>query len=169
MKVLVMPTRNTYHVDTVWACEIVVSVAQPGESVVVRLSGAKTEDVWRGYVLCIGTEWRAANKVIFQIAAIDMPDYTRVMTAGFPCIFHAHIMEIECTVTKIFETTNREGHVMKNARFVCSGVQVVVMMELAQPVVVQTYDHTRHWALHPTNRRENRRHWENHEAATEKK
>jgi peptide chain release factor subunit 3 len=141
MKVVVMPTRNTYKVDEVWAGETPVLAARPGENVLVRLSGARTEDVRKGFVLCTEPPCRAVNKIICQIAIADMPEHTRVMTAGFQCMFHAHTTEDECTVSKIFETTNSKGQVIKDARFASAGMRAVVMLELGQTVPVETYDH----------------------------
>ena len=140
MKVIVMPTRTTYKVDEVWAGETPVSAARPGENVLVRLSGARTEDVRKGFVLCTEPACRAVNKIICQIAIADMPDHTRVMTAGFQCMFHAHTTEDECTVGKIFETTNSKGQVVKGARFASVGMRAVVLLELAQTVPVETFD-----------------------------
>lgn len=141
-KVLIMPTRNKFKVDEVWVNEDPVSGARPGENVLLRLSGAKMEDIRKGFVICgdDATPCRAVNKIICQIAIVDMPENTRVMTAGFQCMFHAHTEEEECTVVKIFETTNNKGQVIKGARFASVGMRAVVMLELAQTVPVETFD-----------------------------
>ena len=141
MKVTVMPTRSVYKVDEVWANEDAVSGARPGESVLVKLAGAKVEDIRRGFVLCSNPPCRAVDKIICQIAVMDLPENTRLMTAGFECMFHAHTCEEECTVVKIFETTNAKGQVNKNARFVTNDMRAVVMLQLGQTVPVETYDH----------------------------
>lgn len=141
MKVIIMPTRAEYKVDEVWANEDPVSAARPGENVLVRLSGAKVEDVRKGFVICTDPPSRAVNKIICQIAIADMPENMRVMTAGFQCMFHAHASEEECTIAKIFETTNNKGQVVKGARFAGVGMRAVVMIELAQTVPIETYDH----------------------------
>ena len=140
MKVTVMPTRNVYKVDEVWAGEDAVSGARPGENVLVKLSGAKVEDVRRGFVICSNPPCRSVDKIICHIAVMDLPENTRLMTAGFECMFHAHTCEEECTVVKIFETTNNKGQVNKNARFVTNDMRAVVMLQLGQTVPVETFE-----------------------------
>jgi peptide chain release factor subunit 3 len=141
MKVTIMPTRNKYKVDEVWANEDPVSGARPGENVLVKLNGAKMEDVRKGFVICTDPPCRAVDKIICQIAVADMPDNTPIMTAGFQCMFHAHTTEEECTVAKIFETTNAKGVVVKGARYVGVGMRAIVMLDLAQTVPLETYEH----------------------------
>lgn len=140
MKVTVMPTRNVYKVDAVWANEDPVSGARPGENVLVKLNGAGLEDVRKGYVLCTDPPCRAVDKIICKIQVMDMPENTKIMTAGFQAIFHAHACEEECTLVKIFETTNRKKQVQKGARFASVGMQVICMLQLERPTPVETYE-----------------------------
>jgi peptide chain release factor subunit 3 len=140
MKVVVMPTNNEYKVDEVWVNEDPVSAARPGENVLIKLNGAKMEDVRKGYVICSRPTCLAVDKLICQIFIADMPDNQKIMTAGFQCMFHAHTSEEECTVTKIFETTNSKGVVLKGARFASVGMRAIVMLELAQTVPLATFD-----------------------------
>jgi peptide chain release factor subunit 3 len=139
-KVRVMPTRLQYKVEGVWANEDPVSAARPGENVLVKLGGCGTEDVRKGYVICTDPPCRAVDKLICKIALLDMPDNTRIMTAGFQAIFHAHCCEEECTIVTIFETTNHKGVVVKNARFASVNMRVTCMIEVARSVPVETYD-----------------------------
>jgi peptide chain release factor subunit 3 len=140
MKVTLMPTRNVYKVDAVWANEDPVSAARPGENVLVKLNGAGIEDVRKGFVLCSEPTCRAVDKIICQMAVIEMPDNTKIMTAGFQAVFHAHCCEEECTVLKIFETTNNKGVVLKGARFVGVGMRCICMLQLARTIPVDTYE-----------------------------
>jgi peptide chain release factor subunit 3 len=140
MKVIVMPTRNEYKVDGVWANEDPVSGARPGENVLVKLNGAGTEDIRKGYVICTPPACRAVEKIICQIAIMDMPDNMKIVTAGFQCMFHAHCCEEECTITKIFETTSPKGQVVKGARFANVGMRCICMIEVERAVPVDTYD-----------------------------
>ncbi|KAL7580804.1 hypothetical protein ACA910_001081 [Epithemia clementina (nom. ined.)] len=140
-KVIVMPSRKQYKVDEVYANEDQVSSARPGENVLIKLNGAKIEELRRGFVICSNPPCRAVDKVICHIAIADMPDNTKVMTAGFQCMFHAHTAEEECTVDKIFETTNARGQVVKGARFASVGMRAVVMLALGQTVPLETFDH----------------------------
>ena len=140
MKVTLMPTRNTFKVDGVWANEEPVSGARPGENVLVKLNGAGMEDVRKGFVICTDPPCRAVDKLICQIAVVEMPENTRIMTAGFQAIFHAHCAEEECTVSKIFETTNNKGKVVKGARFASVGMRCICMLELARTVPVDEFE-----------------------------
>mmetsp|Transcript_19036 Transcript_19036/g.45981 ORF Transcript_19036/g.45981 Transcript_19036/m.45981 type:complete len:599 (+) Transcript_19036:219-2015(+) len=140
MKVTLMPTRNKYKVDSVWANEDPVAGARPGENVLVKLSGAGTEDVQKGFVMCTDPPCRAVDKLIVQLWVSEMPENTRIMTAGFQAVFHAHCCEEECSITKIFETTNAKGQVIKGARFATINMKVICMLELARSVPVETYD-----------------------------
>lgn len=139
MKVTLMPTRNTYKVDGVWANEDPVKAARPGENVLIKLNGAGVEDVRKGFVMCTDPPCRAVDKIICKIQVMDMPENTKIMTAGFQAIFHAHACEEECTLVKIFETTNRKKQVQKGARFASVGMQVICMLELAKTVPVETF------------------------------
>jgi peptide chain release factor subunit 3 len=140
MKVTLMPTRNVYKVEAVWANEDPVAAARPGENVLVKLGGAGMEDVRKGYVICTNPPCRAVDKIICQIAIVEMPENTRIMTAGFQAIFHAHCCEEECTISKIFETTNNKGVVVKGARFASVGMRCVCMLDIARSVPVETFE-----------------------------
>ena len=69
-----------------------------------------------------------------------MPENTRIMTAGFQAMFHAHTCEEECSIVKIFETTNAKGKVVKGARFASVGMTCICMIQVQQTVPVETYD-----------------------------
>mmetsp|Transcript_32342 Transcript_32342/g.92115 ORF Transcript_32342/g.92115 Transcript_32342/m.92115 type:complete len:599 (-) Transcript_32342:70-1866(-) len=140
MSVTLMPTRNEYKVDAVWANEDPVAAARPGENVLIKLNGAGLEDVRKGYVICTEPICRAVDKIICQIAIVEMPENTRIMTAGFQAIFHAHCCEEECTISKIFETTNNKGHVVKGARFAGVNMRCICMIDLERTVPVETFD-----------------------------
>ena len=140
MKVTVMPTRNKYKVEAVWANEEPVSGARPGENVLVKLNGAGIEDVRKGYVICSDPPCRAVNKIICQMAIVEMPENIRIITAGFQAIFHAHCCEEECTISKIFETTNAKGLVVKGARFVGVNMRCICMIDIDRSVPVDSFD-----------------------------
>jgi peptide chain release factor subunit 3 len=140
MKVTLMPTRAVFKVDAVWANEDPVSAARPGENILVKLAGAGTEDVRKGFVLCTQPACRSVDKIICQIYVTEMPENTLIMTAGFQAMFHAHTCEEECSILKIFETTNAKGKVVKGARFAGIGMTCICMIQLQQTVPVETYD-----------------------------
>lgn len=139
MKVTLMPTQNVYKVDAVWANEDPVAGARPGENVLIKLNGAGVEDVRKGFVICTNPPCHAVHKVICKIQIMDMPEHTKIMTAGFKSMFHAHACEEECTLVKIFETTNRKKQTVKGARFANVGMQVICMLEVEQSVPVETF------------------------------
>jgi peptide chain release factor subunit 3 len=140
MKITMMPTRQQYKVDAVWANEDPVSGARPGENVLIKLNNCGTEDVRKGYVICTNPPCRAVEKIICQIAVVDMPENTRILTAGFQAIFHAHCCEEECTISKIFETTSSKGVVAKGARFASEGMRCICMIDVDRSVPVDTFD-----------------------------
>jgi len=61
------------------------------------------------------------------------------MTAGFQAMFHAHCCEEECSIVKIFETTNK-GKTLKGARFAGVNMTAICMIQLQQTAPVETYD-----------------------------
>lgn len=141
MKIMLMPTRNICKVDAIWDAEIPLKSAKPGENILVKLNGIGVEDVQRGFVICSKDKpCRAVNKVICQLVLMDMPENTKIFTAGFTAIFHAHTSEEECTVSKIFETTNSKRVVNKNAVFATVGMQVICMIDLERSLPLETYD-----------------------------
>jgi len=140
MKVTLMPTRSEFKVDSVWANEDPVSAARPGENILVKLAGASTDDVRKGFVMCTQPACRSVDKIICQIYVSEMPENTRIMTAGFQAMFHAHTCEEECSIVKIFETTNAKGKVVKGARFASVGMTCICMIQVQQTVPVETYD-----------------------------
>jgi len=140
MKVHVMPTRNVYKVDALWSNEEPVKSASPGENVLVKLNGCGTEDILKGFVICSEPPCRAVDKLICQIGLMDMPESTKIFTAGFQAMFHAHTAEEECTVTKLFETTNAKGQVNKTPRFANIGMKVICMVQLERTVPLETFE-----------------------------
>mmetsp|Transcript_46284 Transcript_46284/g.68256 ORF Transcript_46284/g.68256 Transcript_46284/m.68256 type:complete len:599 (-) Transcript_46284:184-1980(-) len=140
MKVVLMPTRNTYKIDAVWANEQPVDAARPGENVLIKIGGGcGIEDVQKGFVVCTTPACRAVDKIICDIALLDLPDNVRVFTAGFSCMFHAHTCEEECNVLKLFETTNNKGKVNKHAPIGMVGMRIKCMIELNRSVPVETF------------------------------
>lgn len=141
MKVCLMPTRNVCKVDGVWANENPVTSAKPGENVLVKLNGVGTEDVLKGFVVCgVDDPCRSVDKIICQIGLMDMPENTKIFTAGFQAMFHAHTVEEECTVIKLFETSNAKGQVNKTPRFANIGMKIICMVQLQRTVPLETFD-----------------------------
>jgi len=139
MKVNVMPTRNTYKVDAVWSNEEPVASARTGENVLIKLNGCGIEDIQKGFVICSEPPCRAVDKVICEIALMDMPDNTKIFTAGFQAMFHAHTAEEEATIIKLFETTNGKRQVNKSPRFANVGMKIVCMLQLGRTVSMETF------------------------------
>jgi len=68
------------------------------------------------------------------------PSREEQFTAGFEAVFHAHCAKEEATITKIFETTDRKGKVVKGAAFATVGMTVICMLELARTVPCETFE-----------------------------
>lgn len=139
-KVALMPTRMQCIVDGIWINGVPVSLARPGENVLIKLGGASTNDVHKGCVVCSDPPCRAVTKMICAMEVVGMPENAGVMTVGFQAMFHAHSCGEPCTVTKIFEAANGEGIKRKNARFALVGMKVVCTIEVAHAIAVEAYD-----------------------------
>jgi len=141
LKITVMPTRLQYKVDAVWANEDPVDAARPGENVLVKLAGAGLEDVQKGYVICTAPACRAVAKLIVSLYVVDLPEHCPILTVGFAAIYHAHAIEEECVISKIFETTDKKGRTRKGegAAFAKVGMRAVCMVETARSVCCETY------------------------------
>ena len=140
-KVTVMPTRQEYKIDAVWANEEEVSSARPGENVLVKLNGCGTEDVQKGFVICSQPPCRAVSKLICEVGLMDMPDSTKILTAGFQAMFHAHTCEEEATVEELFtKTTDSKGQVNKKLQFARVGMKMLCKISLERTVPLETYD-----------------------------
>ena len=57
-KITVMPTRETYKIEAVWANETPVMRAAPGENVLIKIAGAGVENIQKGFVVCGGEPCR---------------------------------------------------------------------------------------------------------------
>jgi len=140
MKITMMPTRQTYKIDGLWAEETPLKSARPGENVLVKVNGAGMEDVQKGFVICTDPPCRSVSKLIVQIMIMDLPEQAKILTAGFQAVFHAHCAEEEATVTKIFETTDRKGKTIKGAAFANVGMTVICMIDLERTVPCETFE-----------------------------
>jgi len=139
-KVMVMPTRNMYKIEGVWANELPVKCARPGENVLVKVGGAGVEDVQKGFVICDASNpCRAVDKIIATVALVDLPESLPIFSAGTTAIFHCQCIEEECTVMDIFETTNSKGVVTKNAKFAKIGMKVILKLALARSIPCDTF------------------------------
>jgi len=139
IKISMMPTRQEYKVDAIWANETEVTSARPGENVLIKLNGCGTEDVQKGFVICSKPPCRAVSKLICEVGLMDMPDSTKILTAGFQAMFHAHTCEEEATIEQLFETTNGKGLVNKNPKFARVGMKMICMISLERTVPCETY------------------------------
>jgi peptide chain release factor subunit 3 len=141
LKVIVMPTRQQFKIDSVWSGEdTLVKKAEPGENVLIKLSGATTDDVFKGCVICTNPPCRAVDKIIAQVGLMDMPENQKIFTAGFQSIFHAHTLAEECNVVKLFETTNARGQVNKEPRFASIGMKCICMIQLNRTISCEVFD-----------------------------
>ena len=141
MKVEIMPTRQKFKIEGVWANETPVACARPGENVLIKIGGASVEEIQKGYVVCTaGDPCRACDKIIASIAIVDLPESLPVFSCGTTAIFHSQCVEEECTVSKIFETTNNKGVVTKGAPYAKVGMRAIVMIDIARSIPCDTFD-----------------------------
>lgn len=139
-KIIVMPTRQEYKVDAVWANEEQISAARPGENVLVKLANCGMEDVQKGFVICSAPACRAVDKLIVQIYVVDLPETVPIFTVGFQAIWHSFSVEEECSIQKIFEVTDSRGRTTKGAQYAKIGQKAVCMLHTNRTVCCETYE-----------------------------
>ena len=91
-----IPTCLQYKVDAVWSNEDPIDA-----NVLVKLAGVGLGDVQNVQ--------RTVAKCIAFLYVVDLPEYCPILMVGFAAIYHAHAIEEECVISKIFETTDKKG------------------------------------------------------------
>lgn len=85
-----------------------VRCARAGEFVRLRLLGTCAQDVMAGHALC-GPEQpllRSAAKFKAQVRLVETLEETPVITPGFRCVLHLHMVTEECEVAKLIEAVD---------------------------------------------------------------
>ena len=122
-----------------------VNMARPGENVCVRLApGARA--FGPGSVMCAGfmPPCFAATSFLADLRILELPEAVPLVTAGFKCILHLHTAVAECTIDQLLiqvliHDTGKTK--VKHPPFVKSFAQVLVKIDVAVPVAVDTAEH----------------------------
>ncbi|GAB5033106.1 elongation factor tu [Nannochloropsis oceanica] len=140
-KVLVMPTKNTYEVQSILINDLPVRSAKPGENVKVKLGGAAVEDVQKGYVLCsVGEPCHAATRFDCQLALVDLLEHRPIFSPGYTCVAHLHTAEEEVTVMDLLSIEDRKsGEVKKKPRFARQGNVITCRMRTKREVCCEAF------------------------------
>lgn len=86
-----------------------VTMAGPGENVVVKVKGAEEEDISGGFVLSHADSPTKTGRVfLVQIAVLDLLEHKPLITAGYTCILHIHSLAIECQVASLVSAIDRK-------------------------------------------------------------
>mmetsp|Transcript_21106 Transcript_21106/g.66350 ORF Transcript_21106/g.66350 Transcript_21106/m.66350 type:complete len:567 (+) Transcript_21106:55-1755(+) len=138
-EILVMPTNQRTRVDAIFVDETKsVRSAKPGENVWVKLASLGTEDLGKGFVLCNpAAPCPAVTSFTAQIALVELLDHRPVFTAGYDCMFHAHTLDTECTVTELIDdgSANRSRRV----RFAKQGAVVQARLAVPQSICLEAF------------------------------
>jgi peptide chain release factor subunit 3 len=140
-KVLVMPTKNTYEVQSILINDLPVRSAKPGENVKVKLGGAGIEDVQKGFVLCpVGKPCHAAVRFECQLALVDLLEHRPIFSPGYNCVAHLHTAEEEVTVTDLLTIEDRKtGETKKRPRFARQGAMITARMRTSREVCCEPF------------------------------
>jgi peptide chain release factor subunit 3 len=119
-----------------------VNIARPGENVGVRLEGARPIPVSVGSVLCCahGPSCLVASSFLADLHILELPDDVPLVTAGFKCVLHLHMAVAECTLDQLLIHDTGKAKI-KHPPFVKSFAQVLVKIDVAAPVALDTADH----------------------------
>ena len=119
-RVAVLPTKKTATVDAIYADEVKIRCARPGENVLIKFN-LNIDDLQKGFVLSsIDRPCLTAHDFVAQLAIIDMPDCRPIFTSGYDCIAHLHTAETEVTCVSLISVTDKKGNETKK-RFAAQG------------------------------------------------
>jgi peptide chain release factor subunit 3 len=144
-KVLIMPQRVEATVDTLYINDAEVRSAKPGENVKLKLKGCRDEDVLRGFVLC-DTERALVPIKQFeaQVMLLELEAHS-LFTAGYNAVLHVHTAQEEVIVKRLVaEVDKKTGEAKEGGpppRFFKSGGLCVAVLETAQNICVEKFDH----------------------------
>jgi len=138
---VIVPSKTKVKILSVMINETEVAYAKPGENVAIRLSGVEEEQITKGFVLCypetvcpIVTEFKA------QLMIVELLDHRPLITAGYSCVLHIHTASEEVTFSNLLESVDKKLKRKKlNPQFVKNGEMVVCILQLAQPVCMESF------------------------------
>jgi peptide chain release factor subunit 3 len=119
-KVAILPTKKTAVVEAIYADEVKIRCARPGENVLVKFN-LNIDDLQKGFVISsIDRPCNTAHDFVAQLAIIDMPECRPIFTSGYDCIVHLHTAEIEVECVSLLSVTDKKGKETKK-RFAAQG------------------------------------------------
>jgi len=139
-KVMLMPTRTTTTITSLYSDDTPVLTVRPGDNCSIRLP-LNVEDICKGFVLChvdpIADQAKAVKQFIVFLYLADLTETRPLVTAGYDCIMHCHTCETEVVVKKILSVLDvKTKEKKKGVRFAKEGAQLEVVLEVPQSVCV---------------------------------
>mmetsp|Transcript_15881 Transcript_15881/g.23918 ORF Transcript_15881/g.23918 Transcript_15881/m.23918 type:complete len:623 (+) Transcript_15881:114-1982(+) len=139
-EVAVLPTRKKAVVEAIYANDIKLRFARPGENVLVKFS-LNIENVQKGYVLSSvgrGLGCPAVKEFVVQLALVDMVDHRPIFSTGYDCVMHIHTAEVEVTCVALLSVTDKKGQESKK-RFALQGQQCVAKLSTPLTTCMELY------------------------------
>jgi len=142
-KLFVMPNRSPVEVTNVWLDQDEVSYLVGGENARVKLKDISDEDIQPGFVLSPRKDACAAvRRFEAQLAIVELLEHKSIFSAGYTAVLHVHASAEECSISRLTATIDKKtGAKSKKApMFVKSGAVISCIIELEQPVCIETFD-----------------------------
>mmetsp|Transcript_19662 Transcript_19662/g.23383 ORF Transcript_19662/g.23383 Transcript_19662/m.23383 type:complete len:612 (+) Transcript_19662:95-1930(+) len=140
-KLMLMPTRTTAVVDSLYSDETPVKQVRPGDNVAIRVN-LNVEDICKGFMICGPTqEAEATRSFVCFLYLADLTDTRPVFTAGYDCMLHIHTAESEVTVGRLLSIVDvKTKSDKKNPTFAKTGDQITCILEIPQSIVVAPFE-----------------------------
>lgn len=138
-KLVMMPNKVDVVVDAVELEGSSATVAEPGDSVRLRLKGIDEDDIRCGFVLCSPSDLVSYTDV-FDVRLIIL-EHKSIICAGYSAVMHVHQVEVECTIEKLLgEVDKKTGKIAKkHPKFVKPGMKCIARMRTAQSVCIEPF------------------------------
>jgi peptide chain release factor subunit 3 len=117
-------------------------MAKCGENVLLRLKGIEEEEVQDGFVLS-GIEHPCRRTTTFeaQVAVMDLLEHKPLLTIGYDCVLHVHVLAVECTIIKIVAGIDKKTGQpsAKVPRFLKSNDFANVRIQVSESIAVESF------------------------------
>jgi len=140
-----MPNRVAVEVLNLWLDQEEVSYLVGGENARVKLKDISDEDIQPGYVLSPrGTDkaCAAVRKFEAQLAIVELLEHKAIFSAGYTAVLHIAASAEECSILRLTATIDKKSGARskKAPMFVKSGAVIACVIEVEQPVCIETFD-----------------------------
>lgn len=144
-KLWVMPNRVAVEVLNLWLDQEEVSYLVGGENARVKLKDISDEEIQPGYVLSPrGTDkaCAAVRKFEAQLAIVELLEHKAIFSAGYTAVLHIAASAEECSILRLTATIDKKSGARskKAPMFVKSGAVIACVIEVEQPVCIETFD-----------------------------